>query len=152
MNNPGDDINIDRYLATGDKVSDVYHEQSLQAPASLDNTILDYAHQAVESKPPSTARYWIPVALAASVIIGIFSFHAIQAPSDSLPGTLPADTAPAQQLASTSTIPEQHADKDKTAQQLATAPAASPSKLKSGVTTSPHKLDTSDVAQTPARQ
>lgn len=83
MTTKHDDIDVDRYLSGNDEVSHIYKHDRQQAPARLDAKILAYAHDAVDKKNTKArpgAGFWIPTAIAASLIVGVVSFYAVQVP------------------------------------------------------------------------
>jgi hypothetical protein len=67
-----DDRELDQYLTGDSKLSRRYRDASTEgAPPELDEAILAQARAGLKRKPPSLNRYLAPVALAASVMLGV---------------------------------------------------------------------------------
>ena len=67
-----DDRELEQYLEGGSKLSRRYRDASSEsAPPELDEAILARARAELKRKPPSLNRILTPVALAASVVLGV---------------------------------------------------------------------------------
>ncbi len=120
MTSPHDDV--DSYLTSGDEISNVYKSRTQTAPAKLDAAVLDYARNAVSNKNSKTSSLWWPMAMAASVILGIVAIRTFQHPATeqtpqvtstdttvtakTAPQTLPADNSQQKDEAVANVAPE----------------------------------------------
>lgn len=67
-----DDRELEQYLEGGSKLSRRYRDASSEAsPPELDEAILARSRAELKRKPPSLNRYLAPVALAASLLLGV---------------------------------------------------------------------------------
>lgn len=67
-----DDRELEQYLEGGSRLSGRYRDASAEGtPPELDEAILSRARAELKRKPPSLNRYLAPVALAASLLLGV---------------------------------------------------------------------------------
>ena len=76
------DTEFDDYLKGESALSDLYHQSETNGPGKdIDNAILSAAHQEVKQtssgSSSKTYRWYVPLALAASLIIAVFAIRII---------------------------------------------------------------------------
>src|SRR5690349_1898218 len=104
-----DDRELEQYLKGDSKLSRRYREASGEtAPPELDEVILARARAEARRKPPSLNRYLAPVALAASVLLGVnLAWNLRQAePVPSVPMEAPAEAPSLAKSAEPAFVPE----------------------------------------------
>ena len=104
-----DDRELEQYLKGGSKLSQRYREAGGEtAPPELDEVILARARAEARRKPPSLNRYLAPVALAASVVLGVnlaWNLRQVE-PMPSVPMEAPAEAPSLAKSAEPAFVPE----------------------------------------------
>jgi hypothetical protein len=147
---PPDDRELEQYLQGDSPLSRRYHDASGEAsPPELDEAILAQARAELKRKPPSLNRYLAPVALAASLVLGVnlawnlYEIESVPAGSQRFEERLEKSAAPAQ-APDPVPVPQQAPAPEAAPEARRRAPAAPPVRLEDS---RPGEADTGAAAR-----
>lgn len=146
---PPDDRELEQYLKGDSPLSRRYRDASREAsPPELDEAILARARAEAKRKPPSLNRYLAPVALAASLVLGVnlaWNLHQAE--------PVPAEVSRLEKSAEPGGSPEPAPAPQAAPAGQAPAPAAPPPEARRRAATPPAKVEESlPLEDTAARE